>query len=365
MKTNEEIIMKLEIYSSNYINNPQNCLYPNKLIIKDETSAKEAFSHDYVCAKYKDDYRSIDTFQSTSIIAFDIDNDHTEDKSAWTTPEIVAKEFNELSYIIHFSRNNMKEKKGRKPRQKFHIIFTSNELTSADSVRDLKLKFYEFYPYVDKNALDAGRFMFGTHNPEIIIHEGTKTLDEHLLKKEKSIDFLAYDSIPEGSRNETMLKIAVSILKRDGNTEATRELYRKNAKRCNPPLSTGELNTIWKQALKYYGEIQKQPDYQKPEDYGKESFDEIIPLPDVVLPSFPINVLAPAVRDYCLEVAESTQTPPDMAFVSALAIEALDCEVLRELVSKVIVYKVEKVDGKRQQKIDVIFNGLEGIKLDT
>lgn len=69
MKTNEEKIMKFEIYSSNYINNPQNCLYPNKFIVKDEVSAKEAFSHDYVCAKYKDNYRSIDTFQSTSTIA--------------------------------------------------------------------------------------------------------------------------------------------------------------------------------------------------------------------------------------------------------------------------------------------------------
>jgi len=334
MKTNEEKNMKFEIYSSSYINNPQNCLYPNKFIVKDETSAKEAFSHDYVCAKYTDNYRSIDTFQSTSTISFDIDNDHTEDEFAWITPDVIATEFKDLSYIIHFSRNNLKEKKGRKPRPKFHIIFISSELTSADAVRDLKLKFYEFYPYVDKNALDAGRFMFGTHNPEIIIHEGIKTLDEHLLNKEKSIDFLADDSIPEGSRNATMLKIAVSILKRDGNTEATRELYRKNVKRCNPPLSTSELNTIWKQALKYYGEIQKQPDYQKPEDYGKESFDEIIPLPDVVLPNFPINVLAPSVRDYCLEVAESTQTPPDMAFVSALAILALAMQKNYKVVGK-------------------------------
>ncbi|MFA7011136.1 MAG: YfjI family protein, partial [Bacilli bacterium] len=103
---------------------------------------------------------------------------------------------------------------------------------------------------------------------------------------------------------------------------------------CNPPLSTSELNTIWKQALKYYGEIQKQPDYLKPEDYGKESFDEIIPLPDVVLPSFPINVLAPAARDYCLEVAESTQTPPDMAFVSALAILALAMQKNYKVVGK-------------------------------
>ncbi len=44
-------------------------------------------------------------------------------------------------------------------------------------------------------------------------------------------------------------------------------------------------------------------------------------------------------------------------------IQHLDCEILRELVSKVLVYKAEKVDGHRQQRIEVIFNGLEGIKI--
>ena len=53
------------------------------------------------------------------------------------------------------------------------------------------------------------------------------------------------------------------------------------------------------------------------------------------------------------------------AFVSKVKkytdIQELDCEILRELVSKVLVHKVEKTDGHRKQRIDVIFNGLEGI----
>jgi len=49
--------MKLETYSLCYINNPQNCLYPNRLIVKNETIAKKAFSHNYVCTKYKDVYK--------------------------------------------------------------------------------------------------------------------------------------------------------------------------------------------------------------------------------------------------------------------------------------------------------------------
>lgn len=39
----------------------------------------------------------------------------------------------------------------------------------------------------------------------------------------------------------------------------------------------------------------------------KLEFDKIIALPDVVLPTFPVDALAPVVKDYCLEVAESTQ----------------------------------------------------------
>ena len=45
-------------------------------------------------------------------------------------------------------------------------------------------------------------------------------------------------------------------------------------------------------------------------------------------------------------------------------IEKLDCEILREFVSKVLVHKAEIINGKRTQRIDIIFNGLEGIQLN-
>ena len=45
-------------------------------------------------------------------------------------------------------------------------------------------------------------------------------------------------------------------------------------------------------------------------------------------------------------------------------IEKLDCEILREFVSKVLVHKAEIINGKRTQRIDIIFNGLEGIILN-
>ena len=58
--------------------------------------------------------------------------------------------------------------------------------------------------------------------------------------------------------------------------------------------------------LPYYEKIKLNPDYKEPGDYQNVEFDEIIPLPDVVLPEFPVNSLPSAIKNYCLEVAEST-----------------------------------------------------------
>ena len=41
----------------------------------------------------------------------------------------------------------------------------------------------------------------------------------------------------------------------------------------------------------------------------------------------------------------------------------LDCEVVRELISKVIVHSATKENGQRTQRIDVLFNGLDNFDL--
>ena len=55
--------MEALIYTAKTINNYKNCSYPNEILIKDIDSAKLAFSHDYVCAKYLNNYRSIRIFK--------------------------------------------------------------------------------------------------------------------------------------------------------------------------------------------------------------------------------------------------------------------------------------------------------------
>ena len=326
--------MKAVIYVSNTTNNNKNCFYPNKVIIGDEQSACLSFSHDYVCAKYMDNYRSQKNFISSSLLPFDIDNDHSENEKEWITPSKVAEFFTGVPFIVHYSKNNMKEKNGKKARPKFHVIFPIKEITDEKEYARYKERLYVLFPYVDSNALDSARYFNGTENPKVEFYGGTRTIDKFIENEEKSYEYLTSDEIPEGKRNSTMLQIAVRILKRDGDTKATKDLFIKESKRCNPPLESNELSNIWKQALKYYEKIKLNPDYKAPGDYQKVEFDEIIPLPDVVLPEFPVNSLPSAIKNYCLEVAESTQTPPDMAFVSALAIIALAMQKNYKVVGK-------------------------------
>lgn len=54
--------MNLTIFSSNTTNNAKNCSYPHEHTITDIESARIALSTDYVCARYKNNYRNINNF---------------------------------------------------------------------------------------------------------------------------------------------------------------------------------------------------------------------------------------------------------------------------------------------------------------
>ncbi|NLK94599.1 MAG: DUF4368 domain-containing protein, partial [Clostridiales bacterium] len=44
-------------------------------------------------------------------------------------------------------------------------------------------------------------------------------------------------------------------------------------------------------------------------------------------------------------------------------IKKLDAEIIREFVDKIIVFKAEKVNGKRQQKIRIYYNCIGAIDI--
>ena len=323
------------IYYANTRNDPKNCRYPNRLADLSDEALKEAFSHDYVCAEYKGNYRNAANFVRSTCLAFDVDNDHSDDPADWLTPEDLRDPFKGVEMIIHFSRSHMKAKNGRPARPKFHVLFPIEECTSSEQYAAMKQKVYEYFPYFDAQALDSARFFFGTENPEIECYEGTllnellpirhvpsphgeggpsfTTVDEvsrsqssasarligashaptplselheggensgeHCFTGGKNPVFTT--PIPQGQRNTTMYSIAVKVLKRFGDTEKATDLFLAESERCVPPLDSEELAGIWNSALKFFQrKIASDPNYVSPEAYGNDFKNVSLKPPD-------------------------------------------------------------------------------------
>lgn len=312
-----------KIYYSNCIQQYNNCLYPNEIDVADIESLKRAVSHDYVCAKYKDNYRSIDNFISSNCVGVDFDNDHSNNPDDWVTSASIKEMFSGVPYLVHYSKSHMKPKVGKGkteygPRPRFHVIFLIDGITNADEYKAIKERLYGYCPLIDPNAKDSARFLAGTNEPLVEYHEGTITLNKFLddVYSEKAFRELG-EVIPEGSRNATMHKIACSLLVKYGISDESKSKYREASSKCNPPLEKDELNLIWKSAAKFYkNKVVTNPSYTKPEEYNKPAeikWDTPIPFEKPSLPTFPVDALPKIIKDYVVAVAETTQTPVDMA----------------------------------------------------
>lgn len=372
--------MKIEVHYSNAYQNAKNCLYKNHGTAENAEEFKKLVAYDHVFFEFKDDYRAIKNFLGTSVAALDCDNDHSENKDDWITLRKLTEHFPDVRFIVYTSRNHMKQKGGRSPRPRYHILYPIERITSADEYVALLKRLQNYLPVFDEKALDAGRFYFGNKDAKAYFHEGefsiTDTLDEADLwdsepllpippldntalsvasdkRRDKSLlsdtsgtepffklsDNTVEDSennatqpnlgeiIPEGSRNSTLSRAAGKILKRYGKTKKAAEEFKKATARCSPPLDSKEIESIWISAQKFYDKISASKDYIPPEEYEKQNsepkWDKPVPFDEPNLPTFPIHTLPDTVRDYVTALAESTQTPVDMCACSVLAALAL------------------------------------------
>lgn len=320
----------ITIYTAECIGNAANCLYPNEVKITDEFSAKLAFAKDMVCARYKNNYRNTANFEVANALPGDCDNDHSDEPADWVTPEDIADLFADVSYVLHYSRHHMKPKGEKSARPRFHIVFLTDPERDADRYTALKQRLLAAFPFFDANAMDAARFLFGTEDPQVIYHPGTITLNAFLddLENEQAFANMGR-AIPEGSRNSTMSRIGARIIKRYGDTPEAKDLFFQAAQQCSPPLEDRELESIWAGKQRLYAKICKQPGYIPPDTYnglGPVVWDTPIPFDEYGLPTFPVDALPEVIRRYVLAVAESTQTPVDMAAVEALGIVSLCCQ---------------------------------------
>ena len=315
------------LYRADCRGNPKNCLYPHMVEVGDVESLASAVSADYVAVEYQGGYRSSDRFVSTDCLALDCDNDHSDSPAQWVTPEVIMGLFPDACIGFHFSRHHMKEKEGKSARPRFHCFFRIDPMTDAAAYAALKRRLNMLFPFFDKKALDSARFFFGTRNADVVFRDGTITLNECLDCYYPDDPFEGMQDtsavIPQGSRNDRMHLFAVRVLKRCGKTDEAHQSFLRMAERCDPPLEDDELGTIWRSAVKFYeSTVAVHPDYVKPGEYGKDvsGWDDPIPFAQYVHPSFPADALPPDIAAYVRAVAESTQTPVDMAGTAALSI---------------------------------------------
>ena len=262
------------IYYSDVTGVPSNCNYPHKKKVIDEDSLKEAISRDYVCAEYKNSYRNNDNFVGSDCLPVDCDNDHSDNPDEWITPNEIKEAFPDVSFAIHYSRSNNKEKNGKSARPKFHVLFPIDYESDASKYKEIKQKVSSLYPYFDTNALDSARFFFGTKETNVEIHKGSMNLTEYLnsdlfeaIEMKKMPEGFV---IKEGSRNSTLSHFAGRVIKKYGDTEKAYEVFMEKAALCDPPLDDEELVSIWNSAKKFYKKLSSQEGYVDPEQYNQD-----------------------------------------------------------------------------------------------
>ena len=280
----------MTIFYSNTRGSKTNCAYPNSIVVTDKTAMRKAAAFDHVTAEYKDNYRSIKNFLKSDCIPMDCDNDHSDNPAEWVTPLDVSLAFPDVDMIAVYSRNDMKPKENKCPRPRFHIYFSCNVITDPSAYTALKRRIVEEFPYFDRNALDAGRFLFGVPNAKVEVYKGSKKIDDifkNTIPKrpvstqntsitsekashspvENSLSRKGESIIPEGRRNSTMSQYAGKLIKRLGSTQEAYQQFLKESEKCQPSLPNAELQQIWESAVKFGAKVSAQPGYIPPNQY--------------------------------------------------------------------------------------------------
>lgn len=263
-------MLEFTVYTANCVGNSGNCLYPNKMSIKDKDSFSQAIKMDHVTAKYKGYYRSKDNFEESDCIPFDCDNDHSENPNDWITPLDIALSIPGVAFAASYSRSHNQRKGNKSARPRFHVLFPIQKVMDEESYAAMKQQIATVFPYYDSNALDSARFLYGNASGAVEFYEGSQSILEY-LEDDAFADFdAATEEISEGSRNSTMSHIAGKIIKRFGNMDEAYQLFLKKAEFCNPPLADSELQLIWRSASKFGNKVSRQEGYIPPEQYNSD-----------------------------------------------------------------------------------------------
>ena len=260
--------MKFTLYRANCRGEERNSLYPIQEEITDAKSMAYAVRYDHVMAGYQGNHRSSANFEAADCIPEDCDNEHSDNPEDWITADTLAEQFPEVAYVLVYSRNHNKPKGEQTARPRFHVYFPTEAIELVDTYVKQKKRLLSYFPYFDKNAQDAARFLYGTEDPQVVWHEGSKSILEFLDEQKFMFWEATLDKIPEGQRNATLSKFAGRIIKRYGDTDKAAEVFFQRAAKCEPPLTMEELECIWKSAQGFYQKVAADPNYVEPEEYA-------------------------------------------------------------------------------------------------
>ena len=251
--------MQMTIYAADCRGREANSLYPNRHVVTNAAEFKAAIENDHVCGVFRGNRRSKDNFIEADCLVMDCDNDHTDNPDDWITQESLETLLEGVCYTIAPSRHDGKEKGGKSVRPRFHVYFPHKKITAHEEERRLKEAVFREFPFFDKGAMDAARFIYGNPAERVVWHEGDVTIDFWFSRR----------SIPEGSRNTTLSRFAGRVLKRYGIGEKAHAIFLEEAAKCDPPLPDDELGKIWNSACRFAKKVQSEPSYISPEEYGK------------------------------------------------------------------------------------------------
>lgn len=248
-----------------------NTCYPTTTVITTPADLQAAARLDHVAATYVAGQRSAANFQSSDCVVMDVDNDHTDNPADWIDPAQLAEIMSEVSFMTATSRHHMTAKGATSPRPRFHVYFPITACCDAATYAGLKRRLAARLGFFDTNALDAGRFIYGTPTPQVSCHDGQMLVDEWLDAADELDIFAAFDAstrtIGEGSRNATLSRFAGKVLIRYGQSDRARELFDRKAALCDPPLSAHEVASIWASACRFASKVAADPAYLPPQAY--------------------------------------------------------------------------------------------------
>ena len=173
-------MLDFTLYTANCVGMSGNCLYPNKVVVKDKESFKEAVKKDHVTARYKGNYRSSKNFQCSDCIPLDCDNDHSDNPKDWVTPFDIAMEIPGVAFAVSYSRHHNLPKDNKSARPRFHIFFPIEAISDEKEYSELKKRIAnkeEFSVlYLDLDNFKAYNDVYGFLKGDKIIQFTAKTI---------------------------------------------------------------------------------------------------------------------------------------------------------------------------------------------